>query len=386
MALIYDFEKDIAGARLNSKIKEELRALFRDHLSAAHSKTRKSEAPLGVKTQRMRSLCILAAIELLQNEGNYRFESMSSLKEKHIHYLLDHWIAKNHTRGTIENKITYLATLARWLRKTNLVKAADEYEQLKKLETRSGITMNDKSWEAVGIDAQKVIGLIAIENKHIGVQLLLQITFGLRTEESMLLRPADVIMRRKEYTYLMISDGTKGGRPRRIDVQNEQDLDVIYLAETLANRKSRSTIPAEYTLNEWKNIYYYTLSKYGFTKKNLGVTAHGLRHQYMQNLYQQLTGTDSPVRGGEQPSKDILTQARQIITEHAGHSRASKANAYIGSHAAIKAKTSKDLTNRQILESLQKNGGNKMEAAKQLKCSRSYLYQRLKEIDNHDHA
>jgi DNA-binding NtrC family response regulator len=66
--------------------------------------------------------------------------------------------------------------------------------------------------------------------------------------------------------------------------------------------------------------------------------------------------------------------------------RASKANAYIGSHAAMKAKTSKDLTNRQILDSLQKNGGNKMEAAKQLKCSRSYLYQRLKDIDNNDNV
>jgi hypothetical protein len=38
------------------------------------------------------------------------------------------------------------------------------------------------------------------------------------------------------------------------------------------------------------------LKKHGFTKKNLGVTAHGLRHQYMQNLYKQLTGSDSPVR------------------------------------------------------------------------------------------
>ena len=381
MALIYDFEVDIAGAKLNNRIKDELRSLFRDNLAKAHSKSRISHQSLGVKTQRMRSLCMIAAIEILQNVGNFRFESLSALKEKHIHYLLEHWISKNHTRGTLENKITYLATLASWLGKANIVKSAEEYEQLKSLENRTGATLTDKSWESRNIDAQQMIAQIAADNPHVAIQLALQITFGLRTEESMLLRPFDVIMRRSGQLYLMIADGTKGGRPRRIDVHDESDLDVIELAKNYINRKSKTTIPEEYTFQEWKNKYYYLLKKHGFIKKNLGVTAHGLRHQYMQNLYKQLTGSESPVRGGEQPSADILAHARQVITEHAGHSRLSKANAYIGSHAAMKAKTSKDLTNRQILDSLQKNGGNKMEAAKQLKCSRSYLYQRLKEIE-----
>ncbi|WP_423680228.1 MULTISPECIES: phage integrase N-terminal domain-containing protein [unclassified Undibacterium] len=140
MALIYDFEVDIAGAKLNNRIKDELRSLFRDNLAKAHSKSRISHQSLGVKTQRMRSLCMIAAIEILQNVGNFRFESLSALKEKHIHYLLEHWISKNHTRGTLENKITYLATLASWLGKANIVKSAEEYEQLKSLENRTGAT------------------------------------------------------------------------------------------------------------------------------------------------------------------------------------------------------------------------------------------------------
>ncbi|MBC3879725.1 integrase domain-containing protein [Undibacterium sp. FT79W] len=386
MAIIYDFEKDIAGCNLHPLLKEELRKLFKSNLSKPHSKTRVSTSPLGIKTQRMRSLCLLASLETLQKNGLHRFTTLSSLKEKHIQFLIDAWIAKNQGRGTIENKLTYLAALASWLGKANIVKDVSEYEQIRQLPKRSGTTMTDKSWESRNIDAQQMIAQIAADNPHVAIQLALQITFGLRTEESMLLRPFDVLMRRSGQLYLMIADGTKGGRPRRIDVQDEADLDVIELAKNYINRKSKTTIPEEYTFQEWKNKYYYLLKKHGFTKKNLGVTAHGLRHQYMQNLYKQLTGSDSPVRGGEQPAPDILAHARQVITEHAGHSRASKANAYIGSHAAMKAKTSKDLTNRQILDSLQKNGGNKMEAAKQLNCSRSYLYQRLKDIDHHDHA
>jgi integrase len=240
------------------------------------------------------------------------------LKEKHIHYLIEHWISKNHARGTLENKITYLATLASWLGKSNIVKA-EEYEQLKSLENRTGTTVTDKSWESRNIDAQQMIAQIAADNPHVAIQLALQITFGLRTEESMLLRPFDVIMRRSGQLYLMIADGTKGGRPRRIDVHDESDLDVIELAKNYINRKSKTTIPEEYTFQEWKNKYYYLLKKHGFTK-NLGVTAHGLRHQYMQNLYKQLTGSDSPVRGGSSQHQTFW-RARQVITEHAGHSR-----------------------------------------------------------------
>ncbi|MEB0233154.1 helix-turn-helix domain-containing protein, partial [Undibacterium sp. 10I3] len=98
-------------------------------------------------------------------------------------------------------------------------------------------------------------------------------------------------------------------------------------------------------------------------------------------------GLDSAVRGGEKPAQDILAAARQIITEHAGHSIASKANAYIGSHATMKTKTSKDLTNEQVLAALQTSEGNKMKAAEQLGCSRSYLYKRLKDLEqNHEQA
>jgi hypothetical protein len=131
---------------------------------------------------------------------------------------------------------------------------------LKSLENRTGTTVTDKSWESRNIDAQQMIAQIAADNPHVAIQLALQITFGLRTEESMLLRPFDVIMRRSGQLYLMIADGTKGGRPRRIDVHDESDLDVIELAKNYINRKSKTTIPEEYTFQEWK-ISITTCSK-----------------------------------------------------------------------------------------------------------------------------
>lgn len=61
MALIYDYEKDIAGCKLHPSLQAELRTLFKLNLSKPYSKTRVSQQPLGIKTQRMRSLCLLAA-------------------------------------------------------------------------------------------------------------------------------------------------------------------------------------------------------------------------------------------------------------------------------------------------------------------------------------
>ena len=385
MALIYTYQQHVDTSALPDQLKNELNHLFGQFISKTISKGRISSQTLGLKTQRMRAICLVAALQLLQQKGGFMIQSLSALKERHIEFLLSHWVAEGHARGTIENKLSYLGALAQWLGKGNLIKDSSQYPQLADLPHRSGTTLVDKSWEAIGLDAHQKIALIAKENTNVGIQLALQITFGLRTEESMLLRPHDVVMRRSNQVYLMISDGTKGGRPRRVNVKDEADLAIIDLAQQFINKKSRTTIPEEYTLREWQNKYYYLLKKHGFTKKALGVTAHGLRHQYLQTLYEELTGHVSPVRGGDQPAPDVLAQARQIITEHAGHSRLSKANAYIGSHAAMKAKTSKDLTNDQILQRLQECDGNKMKAAELLNCSRSYLYLRLKEMEQHVH-
>ena len=380
MAVNNDHTHDVNRAKLPRGIKAEFGTLFLQFIHHPHSKTRQSKAILGIKTQRLRCLCMVAAIEELHNIGKFEISSLYNLKEKHINFLVDHWVAKNQTRGTIENKLTYLLTLATWLKKGNVVKAPESYASLSKLPKRTGIATDDRSWESNGIEANDLIGRIAMENKFIGIQLMLQVTFGLRTEESMLLRPFDTVMRMHGETYLMVQDGTKGGRHRRVEIDDESQLEVIEIAKGFINTKSKTTIPLEYSLKQWKSKYYNVLRKYGLTKKMLGVTAHGLRAQYLNNLYKILTDKDSPVRGGEAPGVDILRSARKIIADHAGHSAESKANAYIGSHAAIKARAAKDLTDEQILKAIENTDGNKMKAAEVLGCARSYLYKRLKQM------
>ena len=85
--------------------------------------------------------------------------------------------------------------------------------------------------------------------------------------------------------------------------------------------------------------FNYVLSKFGLTHKSLGVTSHGLRHQYLNDLYEKLTGVPSPVRSTNITAEiDQLTHdlAQSRVSQDAGHNRLGISNAYIGARPLIK--------------------------------------------------
>ena len=43
--------------------------------------------------------------------------------------------------------------------------------------------------------------------------------------------------------------------------------------------------------------FYYVVRKFGISKKDLGVVAHGLRHQKVNDVFDDEAGGPSPVRG-----------------------------------------------------------------------------------------
>jgi hypothetical protein len=66
--------------------------------------------------------------------------------------------------------------------------------------------------------------------------------------------------------------------------------------------------------------FYYILNKFGITKKQLGVVAHGLRHQHVNDAFERDTGAPSPVRGATARSTDDKI-ARQRASNVLGHGR-----------------------------------------------------------------
>jgi hypothetical protein len=72
------------------------------------------------------------------------------------------------------------------------------------------------------------------------------------------------------------------------------------------------------------------MEKCGITKAAGKITSHGLRHEKSNDRYRELTGANSPVRGGGQvePAQDDC--ARQVIAEELGHSRLDITTHYLG--------------------------------------------------------
>lgn len=77
--------------------------------------------------------------------------------------------------------------------------------------------------------------------------------------------------------------------------------------------------------------FYYVLGKAGITRAAFGVTAHGLRHQYANDKYEQLTGVPSPVRGGPRGLDD--PEVRIAVARDLGHARKQISSTYLGSSA-----------------------------------------------------
>src|SRR5439155_15684266 len=86
------------------------------------------------------------------------------------------------------------------------------------------------------------------------------------------------------------------------------------------------------TLKQSLKRFDNVMRKAGVTKKELGVTAHGLRHQFAQEFHVELTDVQAPIRGGgECAHAAILNAALREIARQLGHNRPAITCAYLGS-------------------------------------------------------
>jgi hypothetical protein len=373
MAAILNVRAVLRGYRLTPTVAQALTRLLDDHVASIHSRTRISGKALSIKTQeyRVRAICG-ALVELRQ--GGFALESPWNLRRKHIEWLVRHWVDAKQSGGTIENKLTYLRALAGWMGKDKMVGTLSDYVDREASGlVRSYVAEVDRSWSGNGINAAAKIAEIALTCPRVAVQLKLQVAFGLRIEESFLLRPLEAV---KDTGMLDVSRGTKGGREREVPI--EVKIAVLEEAARLANPLTGSTIPADRTLKQWLNRYKAVLRKHGIVKKGLGITSHGLRHQYLQELYEKVSGVPAPIKlAGTRPDPEMHKEAMRRVVEAAGHSRVTKANAYLSTFARQERLAKPSPTIDEAAKALEAAGGNKTHAAAALGISRQALYRLL---------
>ncbi len=373
MAAILNVRAIVNGYGFGPEFKDALLKLFDENVSRVHSTTRISNRALSIKTQEYRAAKLCKAFKELR-DGGFALQTPWSLKHKHVRYLVDTWIAAGQSGGTIENKLTYLRALAQWMGKTNLIGSLDDYADREALGLkRSYVAIQDKSWAAHGVDAVAKIEEIAQTCPYTAVQLKLQAAFGLRIEESFMLRPAEAA---RNPRMLAVTRGTKGGRPREVPIETK--IGILEEAARLSNGLTGSTVPADRTLTQWRDWYYYVLEKHGVTKRGIGITSHGLRHEYLQTLYRETTGVEAPIkRAGERPDPQLHEEAMRRVVEAAGHSRLTKSGAYLSTFAMQDRMQRKLPTVGEARDALKAAAGNKSHAAKSLGISRQGLYRIL---------
>lgn len=332
-----------------TRFKNEIRRLWGDDLYHSISRTRVSQKRANSYTVALRKrVCFQELPDVLYAAG-HKLERPENLKAKHIEVILSDWERRglqSTTAATYASSLRFMLRklgkphleqmIAKWLKE----RREREDEAMREQIAASGGPPSGKSLMAKQVEIQEILDRVIEHDSLIALQLMLSYALGLRVRESHLLRPNDNWDRERQVVH--ITRGAKGGRTRTIDL-TALDMDMQELTKLLeqacevAERIGGSMIPEDYRERRWRSHYYYVLRVCGLTKKGLGVTAHGLRHERAQRIYAANTGEPAPVLSGVQSAelsqeegvRTIRQKARSLLASVLGHGRVDVTRHYL---------------------------------------------------------
>ena len=243
----------------------------------------------------------------------------------------------------IQQQISFLRAYAAWIGKPGLVKAAQVYADDPQLVKRSYCAKVDRSWAANGVDAVAMTERVRLIDQHVATQLRLMVAFGLRRKEAVMFSPGAAEVPayalpgnhppgERYVCFLRIKRGTKGGRLRFAAIRTEEQRSALAEATALARGKHGHVGRPGLSLKQSLDLFSNVVRQVGLTKKELGVTPHGLRHQFAGDLFFDIAHVRAPVRGGDALSDpDALQDAYRQVARQLGHNRPQISNAYLGS-------------------------------------------------------
>lgn len=278
-------------------------------------------------TRQKRGDVLFAGFRELRELG-YRLDDVRQFRGKHMEALCANWLKRGLSASTLQNNLAVFRVFSQWIGKDGMVESSEHYFGDKA--RRTSLNTTDKSWPAHGIDPEAMVERIAQICPRTAAQVRLQKAFGLRPAESMQIRPwiAD------QGTVLMCKWGCKGGRSRFVKIESDEQRKALDLAKMFAATPTASMCDPKLTLKQARGHFYRVMAHVGLTKRALGVTAYGNRHQRAADVYrEQSGGHECPVRGGGAIDRDLDEAARLATAETLGHSRIDVASNYLGGRA-----------------------------------------------------
>jgi len=266
-------------------------------------------------TQRDRERVLTLIADQLHALG-FRGMNSQSLKPKHVQALLHHWRQAELSVGTIKNRLAALRWWAQKVDRQNVIARSNDHYGIPE---RRFVSDGSKAKTIGETDLEKV------RDPHVRMSLELQSAFGLRREEAIKLVPSYAD---KGDHLLLKASWTKGGKARTVPVRTDAQRDVLDRAHRLAGRDS--LIPRDRSYRQQLRVYERHTANAGLSK------LHGLRHQYAQTRYEELTGWKAPAAGGPPartlgPEQRALDrEARLTISRELGHERLEILAVYCG--------------------------------------------------------
>lgn len=264
-----------------------------------------------------------------------------NLGDKHVRAMVRLWQQDKLAPATIQTYLSFLRGLAMWLGKHGFIRKPADYGLNVEEYQRHEYAQRDKSWSAQCVDTDALIERVCAYDRHVGASLRLIQAFGLRRKESVMIRPHRCVVpfeatglspeERRADHYLRIKEGAKGGRLRFIALDNAQRRAALDYAQAVAEGGDAHLGDPRHDLKRNLRRFDYVMEKFGITSGELGITAHGLRHEALiQRFGDETDGEAPPVRGGGHLPPDVDRAARQAVAEMAGHGRARASCAYLG--------------------------------------------------------
>src|SRR5438874_7401349 len=324
---------------------------------------RHGRKPKGVsnKTMHERASSLFRSFGLLRRLG-YQLDP-NGLAGRHIQVLVDYWtcnpriaalcrqhgvamLERAHSAAYIQQQLSFLRVYATaWIGKPGMVHPLADYVDDPTRFTRSYAATKDRSWDGNAVEFKNIVEKVGAIDPRVAAQIALLLAFGLRRKEAVMFMPHVAVVNRESVplsqhpaeryaAFLRIERGTKGGRLRFVAIRNDEQRSALELALQFAPHSSSHLGHPGLTLKQSLKRFDNVMRKAGVTKKALGVTAHGLRHQFAQEFHVELADVQAPVRGsGECADPATLNAALLEIAHQLGHNRTAITTAYLGSPA-----------------------------------------------------
>lgn len=337
------------------------KSMLQDQINAHNRQHGRKPKGVSNKTMHERACSLFRSFTLLRRLGHQI--DPTNLAGRHIQLLVNYWtgdariadlcrqrgvamLERAHSAAYIQQQLSFLRVYAEaWIGKPGMVHPLADYVDDPARFKRSYTAQQDRSWEGNAVEFKSIVETVAAIDPRVATQLALLLAFGLRRKEAVMFMPHLAVVRRENVpgsqhpsdryaVFLRIERGTKGGRLRFVGIRNDEQRSALELALQFAPHASSHLGHPGLSLKQSLKRFDNVMRQAGVTKSQLGVTAHGLRHQFAQEFHVELTDVQAPVRGGDGcVDPETLKAALLEIARELGHNRPQITNAYCGSPA-----------------------------------------------------